>query len=386
MPVIEKIDAFKDELVAIRHDLHAHPEIGFEEIRTSGIVTDRLEEWGIEVHRGIGRTGVVGVLKGALGLGRTIGLRADMDALPMQEATNLPYRSKIPGRFHGCGHDGHTTMLLGAARYLAETRNFAGTAVFIFQPAEEGLGGARAMLADGLFERFPCDEIYGLHNSPYDPPNRIGIKPGPAMAGADFFDIHIRGCGSHGAMPEVSRDPIVVATTLVQALQSVVSRNVSPLRSAVLSVTQIHAGSAYNVIPEEATISGTVRFLDSKVNELIRERIHTIAAGLAASFGVEIEVNIRNVFDVLLNSEELTEGYAEAARSIVGEENVYIKKQPVMGSEDFADMLHVVPGVYCTIGHAGNIPVHNPGFVLNDDVLPVGASLFARIVEQRLAK
>jgi len=386
MPVIEKIAAFTDELTAIRHDLHAHPEIGFEEIRTSGIVADKLTAWGIEVYRGIGKTGIVGVLKGANGDGGTIGLRADMDALPMEEATNLPYSSKIPGRFHGCGHDSHTTMLLGAARYLAETRDFAGTVVFIFQPAEEGLGGARAMLADKLFERFPCDEIYALHNSPYDEPDKIGIKPGPAMAGADFFDIHIRGCGSHGAMPEVSRDPIIVATTLVQALQTIVSRNVSPLRSAVLSVTQIHAGSAYNVIPEEAKVSGTVRFLDRKVNELVRERIRTITAGLAASFGVEIEVDIRNVFDVLVNSENLTEGVAEAARSVVGTENVYFKKYPVMGSEDFADMLHVVPGVYCTVGHAGTVPVHNPSFILDDGILPVGASLLARIVEHRLGK
>ncbi len=385
MPVIEKIEAYKDELTAIRRDIHQYPEIGFEEVRTSGIVAEKLASYGIEVHRGIGKTGVVGVLKGNRGEGKTIGLRADMDALPMEEHTNLGYASKIPNRFHGCGHDGHTTMLLGAARYLAETRDFAGTAVFIFQPGEEGCGGARAMLADGLFDRFPCDEIYGLHNSPYDEPYRIGIKPGTSMAGADFFDIRITGRGSHGAMPEVSRDPIIVATALVQALQSVVSRNVSPLKSAVLSVTQIHSGSAYNVIPQEATISGTVRFLDREVNEMIRQRMRSIAAGLAASFEVEIEVDIRNVFDVLFNTEDLVEGFAEAARDIVGDAMVYTKNAPVMGSEDFADMLHKVPGVYCTVGHAGNIPVHNPGFVLDDGILPVGASLLARIVERRLA-
>ncbi|UHS63121.1 amidohydrolase [Agrobacterium vaccinii] len=385
MPVIEKIEAYKDELTAIRRDIHEYPEIGFEEVRTSGIVAEKLASYGIEVHRGIGKTGVVGVLKGNRGEGKTIGLRADMDALPMEEHTNLGYASKIPNRFHGCGHDGHTTMLLGAARYLAETRDFAGTAVFIFQPGEEGCGGARAMLADGLFDRFPCDEIYGLHNSPYDEPYRIGIKPGTSMAGADFFDIRINGRGSHGAMPEVSKDPIIVATALVQALQSVVSRNVSPLKSAVLSVTQIHSGSAYNVIPQEATVSGTVRFLDREVNEMIRQRMKSIAAGLAASFDVEIDVDIRNVFDVLFNTEDLVEGFAEAARDIVGDAMVYTKTQPVMGSEDFADMLHKVPGVYCTVGHAGNIPVHNPGFVLDDGILPVGASLLARIVERRLA-
>ncbi|SCY80268.1 M20 aminoacylase family protein [Rhizobium sp. NFACC06-2] len=385
MPVIEKIAAFKEELTAIRRDIHEYPEIGFEEVRTSGIVAEKLAGYGIEVHRGIGKTGVVGVLKGSRGEGKTIGLRADMDALPMEEHTNLGYASKIPNRFHGCGHDGHTTMLLGAARYLAETRDFAGTAIFIFQPGEEGCGGARAMLADGLFDRFPCDEIYGLHNSPYDEPYRIGIKPGTSMAGADFFDFRINGRGSHGAMPEVSKDPIIVATALVQALQSVVSRNVSPLKSAVLSVTQIHSGSAYNVIPQEATVSGTVRFLDREVNEMIRQRMRSIAAGLAASFEVEIEVDIRNVFDVLFNTEDLVEGFAEAARDIVGDAMVYTKSEPIMGSEDFADMLHKVPGVYCTVGHSGNVPVHNPGFVLDDGILPVGASLLARIVERRLA-
>jgi hippurate hydrolase len=241
------------------------------------------------------------------------------------------------------------------------------------------------MIADGLFDRFPCDEIYGLHNSPYDEPYRIGIKPGTSMAGADFFDFRIHGRGSHGAMPEVSKDPIIVATALVQALQSVISRNVSPLKSAVLSVTQIHSGSAYNVIPQEATVSGTVRFLDRDINEMIRSRMRAIAAGLAASFEVEIDVDIRNVFDVLFNTEDLVEGFAEAARDIVGPEMVYNKQGPIMGSEDFADMLLKVPGVYCTIGHAGDVPVHNPGFVLDDGILPVGASLLARIVERRLA-
>lgn len=386
MSIIEKIGAFAEDLTAIRQDLHKYPEIGFEEVRTSAIVAEKLSSYGIEVHRGIGKTGVVGVLKGSLGPGRTIGLRADMDALPMEERTNLSYSSQNPGRFHGCGHDGHTTILLGAARYLAETRQFAGTVVFIFQPGEEGCGGARAMLADGLFERFPCDEIYALHNSPHDAPYRIGIKPGPAMAGADFFDLRIKGRGSHGAHPETSRDPIIVATALVQALQTVVSRNISPLKQAVLSVTQIHSGTAYNVVPEEAVVSGTVRFMDRAVNELIRTRMRSIAVGIAASFEVEIEVDIRNVFHVLINTEELVEGYLAAARDVVGDENVYLKTNPVMGSEDFADMLHACPGVYCTVGHAGDVPVHNPGFVLDDGILPVGASLFARIVERRGAR
>src|SRR5262249_26657038 len=240
-----------DEMVAWRRDFHAHPEIGFQEERTSGIVAEKLASWGIEVHRGIGKTGVVGGLKGR-GPGRSIGLRADMDALPMDEMTNLPYRSKNPGVFHGCGHDGHTTMLLGAARYLAETRNFGGTVVLIFQPAEEGLGGAKAMIADGLFQRFPCDEIYGLHNAPAGPRGQISVRSGVAMAGAGFFDIDITGRGAHGAAPELANDPTIVAVTLAQALQSIVSRNVNPQQAAVLSITKIHAGSAYNVIPETA--------------------------------------------------------------------------------------------------------------------------------------
>ena len=261
MPTIERIDGYADELTAIRRDLHAHPEIGFEEVRTSGIVAEKLKGWGIEVHRGLGGTGVIGVLKGKGTSSKRIGLRADMDALPMEENTNLRWRSTIPGRFHGCGHDGHTTMLLGTARYLAETRNFDGTVHFIFQPAEEGLGGARAMIKDGLFEKFPCDELYGLHNAPDLNHGEIAILPGPAMAGADFFDIVISGYGAHGAMPERSKDPVVIAMTLGQALQTIVSRNVDPLQAAVLSITQIHAGSAYNVIPGEAKLCGTVRCL-----------------------------------------------------------------------------------------------------------------------------
>ncbi|WP_439496238.1 M20 aminoacylase family protein [Bosea sp. (in: a-proteobacteria)] len=385
MPTLPRIDAFADELTAIRRDFHAYPEIGFEEVRTSGIVAEKLASWGIEVHRGIGRTGVVGILEGRGGPARRVGLRADMDALPMDETTNLPYRSTIPGRFHGCGHDGHTTMLLGAARYLAETRDFPGTAIFVFQPAEEGLGGARAMLADGLFERFPCDEIYGLHNSPYLEAGQISVFPGPAMAGADFFDIRIKGRGSHGAMPHNGRDPVVVALTLAGALQTIVSRNANPLEAAVLSITQVHAGSAYNVIPEEATLAGTIRTFSPELATLIRDRMREIAAGLAISFAVEIDVDIRSIFDVLVNHSEPALAAAEVAREIVGAENVLTEVKPMMGSEDFADMLRAVPGAYCWVGHAGSVPVHNPSFVLDDGILPVGASLLARLVETRLA-
>ena len=385
MPNIDRIDAFADELSAIRRDLHAHPEIGFEEVRTSGIVAEKLAQWGIEVHRGLGGTGVVGVLKGKGNGTRRVGLRADMDALPMDENTNLKWRSTIPGRFHGCGHDGHTTILLGTARYLAETRNFDGTVHFIFQPAEEGLGGARAMIKDGLFEKFPCDEIYGLHNAPDLNHGELAILPGPAMAGADFFDITINGYGAHGAMPERSKDPIVIAMAVVQALQSIVSRNVIPTEAAVVSITQVHAGSAYNVIPGDAKLAGTMRAFSDEVRALMRERMRAISAGMAAAFQVEIDVDIRDIFRVLVNQEEHSKVVAEAAQAVVGPANVKTRAQPKMGSEDFADMLQAVPGAYFWLGHDGSVPVHNPAFTLDDKILPVGASIFARIIETRLA-
>ncbi len=385
MPVLPEILSFTDELIAIRRDLHAHPEIGFEEVRTSNIVAEKLAGWGIEVHRGIGKTGLVGILHGTGGSGRRIGLRADMDALPIQEITNLPWRSTVAGKMHACGHDGHTTMLLGAARYLAENRGFKGTAVFVFQPAEEGLGGARSMIAENLFERFPCDEIYGLHNSPDLDPGQISIFPGPAMAGADFFDIKITGRGSHGAMPHMGRDPIVVAMSLASALQTIVSRNADPREAAVLSITQIHAGSAYNVIPEEAMLAGTIRTFSPEIGALVRNRMREIAAGTAASFGVTIDVDIRNIFNVLVNHEAQTEAVVAVAAEIVGPEGVLTDGKPLMGSEDFADMLRVVPGAYAWVGHAGTVPVHNPAYVLDDGILPVGASLLARLVETRAA-
>lgn len=384
MPTIKQIDDFSDELTAIRRDLHAHPEIGFEEKRTSGIVAEKLAQWGIDVHRGLGGTGIVGVLKGKGNGRKRVGLRADMDALPMEESTNLPWRSTIPGRFHGCGHDGHTTILLGAARYLAETKNFDGTVHFIFQPAEEGLGGARAMLKDGLFDKFPCDEIYGIHNAPDLGHGELAICPGPAMASADFFDITITGFGAHGAMPERSRDPVVIAMNLGQALQTIVSRNVDPTEAAVISITQIHAGSAYNVIPNEARLAGTIRTFDQRIRKMIGERMRTIAAGIAQAFDVEIKVELRDIFSVLINSEEHSNIVAEVARTVVDPANVMVRKSPKMGSEDFADMLLSVPGAYFWLGHDGSVPVHNPGFVLDDKILPVGASMFARIVEARL--
>lgn len=381
MNIPAPIRAFADDLTAIRRDLHEHPELGFQEVRTAGIVAAKLRDWGIEVSEGIGKTGVVGVLKGNRP-GRTIGLRADMDALPIDEQTNLPYASKTPGVMHACGHDAHTTMVLGAARYLAENRDFAGTAVFIFQPAEEGLGGARAMIADGLFARFPCDEVYGLHNSPYHAPDEVGVKPGPAMAGANFFDITITARGCHAAMPESGIDSIVIASSLVQQLQSIVARNVPPTRQVVLSVTQMHAGAAYNVIPEVAKLAGTVRYFDRAMADLVTRRMQEICDGMAQSYGVQIDLDMRNVFDVLENTPELADEMIAAARELVGEK-AQIKSDLVMGSEDFADMLQAVPGAYCTIGHSGTVPLHNPGFVLDDAVLPLGAALMARMVERR---
>ena len=384
MNLIDQIEGYAEDLTEIRRDLHAHPELGFEEVRTSGIVASLLESWGIKIHRNIGKTGVVGVLEGKRP-GKTIGLRADMDALPIEEQTNLPYRSTNPGVMHACGHDGHTTMLLGAARYLAETRDFSGKAIFIFQPAEALLGGARAMLADGLFERFPCDEVYGLHNRPGAPQNEVRVVPGVAMAGADFFDIKVTGQGSHGARPQESRDPIVATTALVQALQSVVSRNIDPLDAAVVSVTQIHSGSAYNIIPGEAVISGTARMFTDAARQHIRERIRGIAAGVAATYGIEAEVDIREIFGVLENDEALSHGFASLARGVAGEENIVVGGKPNTGSEDFADMLRAVPGAYFTIGHEGTAMLHNAAFTFDDSILPLGSTLLAQIVETRAA-
>ena len=383
MPVIDRIADFADDITSWRRDFHEHPELGMEEVRTSGIVADLLREWGIETHTGIGNTGVVGILQGNKGAGRRIGLRADMDALPIDERTNLPYASKTPGVMHACGHDGHTAMLLGAAKYLAETRDFAGTAVFIFQPAEEGLGGARAMLADDLFGRFPCDEVYGMHNSPYHETGKVGVKPGEAMAGADFFDFHIRGFGSHAAMPEKARDPILIATALVQQLQSIVARNVPPTEPLVLSVTQIHAGAAYNVIPSDCSIAGTMRYFDTDTANMVRQRMKDLAAGLGAAYGVEIEFVNREIFDVLVNDATLSEVMLDVAGEIVGSDNTEVTPKVKTGSEDFADMLRVVPGAYCTVGHTGEVPLHNDGFVLGEEMLPVGASIYARLIERR---
>ena len=382
MPIIEEIQNFSDDLIKIRHDFHQYPELGMQETRTSQKVNELLKSWGIKTYTGVGKKGIVGVLEGN-NPGKTIGLRADMDALPIEEKTNLPYSSKNPGVMHACGHDAHTTMLLGAARYLSGNKSFSGKVVFIFQPAEEGLGGAKAMLADKLFERFPCDEIYGLHNWPTGEHGKVGIKPGVAMAGADFFDIKIKAFGSHAARPEGSKDPIIIASSLISQLQTIVSRNVPPTQTIVLSITQIHAGSAYNVIPSDCTLSGTMRYFDKEIAKLVRTRMKEIIEGIEKSYSVEIELDNREIFDVLVNDQELSKVMLDVASEIVGVENAFFRTDLVTGSEDFSDMLQVVPGAYCNIMHRGTLPLHNDGFILDDGILPIGASIYARLVEKR---
>ncbi|MDG2404898.1 MAG: M20 family metallopeptidase [Paracoccaceae bacterium] len=385
MKISPAIENAKEELNAIFEDFHAHPELGFQEHRTSAIVADKLKAYGVDkVYTGLGTTGIVGLIYGKSRRNRRVGLRADMDALPIEESSGVTFKSKTPGIMHACGHDGHTTMLLGAAKHLAETRDFDGTAVLIFQPAEEGLGGARKMIAEGLFEKYPCDEIFGMHNSPNGKPGTFEICKGPAMAGAMFFDINITGTGSHAAMPQNAKDPIVVASSIVSQLQTIVSRNVPPLDTCVLSVTKIHAGSAYNVVPENANLAGTVRYFKDEVYRLAEKRIQQLCAGFAEAYDVKIDLNMRNTFDVLVNDDNLSEAYIEAARDILAPENVSEISVPATGSEDFADMLRVVPGAYCRVGHTGTIGLHNPSFVLGKEVLPIGAALMARIIEKRL--
>jgi hippurate hydrolase len=384
MHPIPEISGYDDDLRAIRHDLHQHPEIGFEEVRTSGIVAEKLSSWGIEVHRGVGVTGVVGVIQGAPG-NRCIALRADMDALPMQEESGVSFPSKIPGRFHGCGHDGHTTILLGVARYLAQTRNFPGKVVLIFQPAEESLGGARAMVADKLFERFPCDEVYALHNWPDGNFGHVSLRSGPMLACADKFEIRISGRGGHAARPHDTIDPILIGATLVQALQSIVSRNTDPLEATVLSVTKFHSGTAPNIIAGSAVLGGSLRSFSNAVREQIRSRMREICAGIAGSFGAEIEITLEDVFSVLENSPAHVEAVAHSAAEVVGADRVNTSSLPLLGSEDFADFLQVVPGAYFLIGTEKGPMVHNPGYRFDDKIIPVAASILARIAERRLS-
>lgn len=388
MAVIEPIARLQEEMTRWRRDIHAHPELGFEENRTSGVVAKKLREFGLEVHRGIGKTGVVGVLR-AGNASRSVGLRADMDALPIHEANTFAHRSTSDGRMHACGHDGHTTMLLGAAKYLSDTRGFDGVVNFIFQPAEEGIGGARAMIEDGLFEKFPCQAVFGMHNRPGLPLGKFAVRAGPMMAGGGFFDIRVTGKGSHGARPEAGIDSVLVASHIAIALQSIVSRNVRPVDAAVVSVTKIHGGDAYNVIPQTAQLSGTVRAFTRDVMELIETGMRRVVKGTAEAFGAAADVDFRVIFAPTVNDAVQAEFVAGVCDEIVGDDNVNRNPSLIVASEDFSFMLEKVPGCYFNIGNGageGACEVHNPAYDFNDAALALGASVFARIVEKRLAK
>jgi amidohydrolase len=387
---IDAVRGFHSDLVAIRRDLHANPELGFEEVRTAGIVARSLELFGIETHTGIGRTGVVGVLRGKRhDSGRSVGLRADMDALPMAEENTFSYRSTESGRMHSCGHDGHTTMLLGAARYLASTRNFNGTVVLIFQPGEEGYAGARAMLEDGLLERFPCDSVYAMHNWPGLPPGQIGVRAGPMMAASDRFEITISGRGGHGAHAYLAIDPVVVAAHIVTAVQTIVSRNVGPLDSAVVSICAIEAGDmrAMSVIPREARMVGTVRTFRAETQILVEKRLREIASSVAVAFGATATLEYRRLYPATINSPAEAEFAAQVAESLVGTTNVSRTIEPSMGSEDFSFLLQRRPGAYLRLGQGGaesGCMLHNTRYDFNDDVIPLGSGLLAALAERSL--
>jgi amidohydrolase len=383
--LLDRVRSYQDELSTIRRDIHAHPELGLQEYRTAELVARKLEEWGMEVHRGVGKTGVVGVLRNGNGQA-SVGLRADMDALPILEATGLPHASQNPGRMHACGHDGHTTMLLGAAKYLAETRNFNGTVYFIFQPAEEGVGGALEMLKDGLFERFPCGSVYGMHNRPGLPVGKFTTGPGARAAGGAFFDISITGKGAHGAYPHQSIDPIVVACHLGTALQSIVSRNISAQDTAVLSITRIQSGDAYNVVPQSAVMAGTVRAMKPEVMTMVEQNMKRLAASIAAGFGAEATVDFRLIFAPMVNNEAETIAYADAAAALVGEDNVRRDGLPGMGSEDFSFMMEKVPGAHINLGNGDSAALHNHLYDFNDETIPYGVALYGAIVEKKLPK
>jgi len=388
MPVKNRIAEFHGEMTEWRHDLHSHPETAFEEHRTAEAVAGRLAAFGLEVHRGLARTGVVGTLK-AGSSPRAIGLRADMDALDLQELNGFAHRSRHDGKMHACGHDGHTAMLLGAAKYLAETRNFDGTVHFIFQPAEENEAGGRVMVQEGLFEQFPVEQVYGMHNWPGLEVGKIALRPGPMMASADFFEIEVTGVGSHGAFPHQGVDPIVTAAEIVLALQRAVARVVDPMQPAVLSVTQFHSGFTGNVIPETAKLAGTTRAFDERVQDLLEATIRRTAEGVAAAHGARVRVVYDRRYPPTVNSPAETELAHRAAAAVVGEENVRRDVSPVMGAEDFAWMLRERPGCYVWLGNGaaeGGCVVHNPNYDFNDEALPYGASYWATLVEQVLAK
>ena len=378
------------ELTAIRRDLHAHPELGFEEHRTAEIVSRELDRLGIEHHNRVGKTGVVGVIRGERQeSGRAVGLRADMDALPMHEENSFAHVSRFKGRMHGCGHDGHTTMLLGAARYLAATRRFDGTVYLIFQPGEEGFAGGKAMVEEGLFERFPANEIYALHNWPGLPPGTIAVRPGPMMAAADRIEIHIEGRGGHGAHPHIAVDPVLVAGHVITAAQSIVSRNVSPVDTAVVSLCAMHAGNlaAMSVIPRDAKLVGTVRTFRPQTQDAVERRLSELVHSIAAAFGATATLKYERVYPATVNSEREAEFAAQVADSLIGSENVVRDLEPSMGSEDFSFMLQQRPGAYARLGQGGaegGCFLHNTRYDFNDEVIPLGAGYLAALAEQAL--
>jgi len=386
MKIIDELAAFKPELTRWRRDIHAHPELAFEEHRTAAIVAEKLASFGIEVDTGIAGTGVVGTLKRGRG-NRAIGLRADLDALPISEANNFEHKSKNPGLMHACGHDGHTTMLLGAARHLAEHGGFEGTVYFIFQPAEENEGGGRAMVEAGLFDKYPMEAVYGMHNIPGMPVGSFAVKPGPMMAAFDIFELTIKGKGGHAAMPHLAIDPVIIGTKIVDAYQSIVSRIVDPNEPAVLSVTQFHAGDAYNVIPDEVKISGCTRCFSPRVQKLFETQMKQIATEICSAWGASCEFYYERRYPPVINSEQEANLAGDVATDIAGTGNVYLNPKPSMGSEDFAYMLQEKPGAYIWIGNGdgeGSCMVHNPGYDFNDEILPLGATWWVKMAEKSL--
>ena len=387
MPIINRIADFHDDMTAWRRDFHTHPELGFEEHRTSAIVADKLREFGVdEVVTGLATTGVVGVIRGRKP-GEAIGMRADMDALPIHEDTGLPYASQTPGKMHACGHDGHTTMLLGAARYLAETRNFAGTVYVIFQPAEEGGGGGEVMVKEGLFERFPMRMVFGMHNWPVIPAGVFAWRHGPVMAACSSFQITVHGRGAHAAQPHSGTDPILVAAHIVTGLQSIVARNMEPVETGVVTVGAIRGGDAHNVIPETVTMKGTTRWFSPAVGDLLEAGVRRVAENTAAAFGARAEVEYRRLYIATVNDAEATDLAAAAARTVVGDGRVVPMAKPTMGAEDFSFMLAAKQGSYIMLGGGrgeGDAMVHHPKYDFNDAILPAGASYWATLAEQLL--
>jgi amidohydrolase len=386
MPIVNRVADLHADITEWRRDLHMHPELQYDVHRTAGSVADKLKAFGCDdVVTGLGRTGVVGVIRGKKGgSGKTIGLRADMDALPIEEASDLPYKSTVPGKMHACGHDGHTAMLLGAARYLAETRNFSGTAVVIFQPAEEGGGGGKAMVDDGLMDRFGIEEVFGMHNYPGMPVGAFGIRPGPMMAAADALTIDIEGVGAHAARPHLGVDTVLVGAQIINALQSVVSRNVDPLKSAVVSICMFRAGNTDNVIPQTVQLRGTARSLAPEVRDLLEKRLPVVVESTATAYGARAKLTYKRGYPVLVNHDKQTEFAASVAGQIAGQDKVDTGLPPMMGAEDFSFMLNARPGAFIWIGNGASAGLHHPSYNFNDEAIPFGTSYWVKLVETAL--